>query len=254
MYGFLLSRRWLAFGLVVVVLAGVCVRMGLWQWGKLDDRQQRNALVRTNLDAEPLPLDDIVGVDEEVDAEREWARVTAAGRYDVAEELTVKFVQRDGAAGVEVLTPLRLDDGTALLVDRGWLATDRSGDRPDDIPPPPAGEVEVSGWLRADSGADETAVLPAAGQVRAVSSDALADELGYPLRDGYVELRDSSPAPTTALAPEPEPDLGQGPHFFYALQWWFFGGLAVVGFAWFARAEGADRRVGRPQAKAISSP
>ena len=63
----------------------------------------------------------------------------------------------------------------------------------------------------------------------------------YPLRWGFLDLREQTGG-TDGLRLEPVPDLGGGPHFFYGLQWWFFGGLAVLGFVWFARLEAKDRR------------
>ncbi len=64
----------------------------------------------------------------------------------------------------------------------------------------------------------------------------------YELLGGYLNLRSEDPPPTKKLAAEPEPERGQGPHFFYALQWWFFALLAVVGYFWFARSEAKERR------------
>jgi hypothetical protein len=74
----------------------------------------------------------------------------------------------------------------------------------------------------------------------------MASFVPHPLVDGYVNLREQEPPVGDDLALEPEPDLGQGPHFFYALQWWFFGGLALVGWFWFARVELKERRA-RPE-------
>src|SRR5690606_6204552 len=133
---------------------------------------------------------------------------------------------------VDVVTPLVLADGTAVLVDRGWMESANTAARPTDIPAPPEGEVEVVGWLRPDNGAGPEAVKPVDRQVRAVSSRALDAYVPAPLRSGYVDLQEQTPDAGDALEPEPRPDLGQGPNFFYALQWWFFAGLAVLGYGW----------------------
>ena len=51
--------------------------------------------------------------------------------------------------------------------------------------------------------------------------------LPYPLYRGFLDLADESPEPATDLEPAELPDdTGNGPHFFYGLQWWFFGALA----------------------------
>jgi cytochrome oxidase assembly protein ShyY1 len=238
---FLLSRRWIGFAIFVVVLAGLCTRLGFWQLGKLDDRLAANEVTSRHLAADPVPLSSVLGPGDEVRASEEWTRVRATGTYDVEHEVTVTFTTRGGAPGVDVVTPLVQADGSAVLVNRGWLQTQNNTDRPD-VPAPPPGDVTVTGWLRQDSGADSQAVQPRDGQVRAVSSEAMAEYVPYDLVDGYVNLRDQDPPAGDALAPEPEPELGQGPHFFYALQWWFFGGLAVLGLFWFARVELKERQ------------
>ena len=113
------------------------------------------------------------------------------------------------------------------------------------MPAPPAGQVTVTGWLRQDSGADDHAVEPLDGQVRAISSTGMATSVPYDLVSGYLNLRSQDPPAAEPLQLEPRPELGQGPHFFYALQWWFFGGLAVFGWFWFAWTELKERRTGR---------
>ena len=248
---FLLSRRWIGFAIFVVVLAGVCVRMGLWQFDRLQQRLDGNDVTAQHLAAEPVPLGTVLRPGAKVDQAIEWTHVRVSGVYDVEHQVTVKFLTRDGAPGVDVVTPLTLTDGTAILVDRGWLQTQNTTAKPTNVPAPPSGQVTVTGWLRPDSGADDEAVRPVNGQVRAISSAGLAASVPGDLYGGYLNLRSQQPTAGTSLAPEPRPELGQGPHFFYALQWWFFGLLALLGYVWFARDEVKERRAG--QAKAIRS-
>ena len=169
-------------------------------------------------------------------------RVSATGIYDVTHQVTVRFSTRDGAPGADVVTPLVLSSGAAILVDRGWLATGNNSEVPTNVPAPPAGSVTIEGWLRANNGDRHQANLPANHQIRAISSNGLRDYVPYKLLDGYLNLRSESPAPTTALALEPHPDLGNGPHFYYALQWWFFSVLAIFGWFYFAWIEERERQ------------
>jgi cytochrome oxidase assembly protein ShyY1 len=240
--GFLLSRRWIGFAVFVIVLAAVCARLGLWQIHRLDHRLDQNAVITRHLAAGPVALSTVLGSGEAVDDHSEWTRVRATGTYDVEHEVTVAFTTRDGAPGVDVVTPLVMSDGSAVLVDRGWLATKNTRDRPTNVPTPPTGEVTVMGWLRQDNRADDNAIKPLDGQVRAISSKGMASYVSRDLAGGYLNLRSQAPPSATSLALEPRPELGQGPHFFYALQWWFFGGLAVFGLFWFAWVELKERR------------
>ena len=238
---FLVSRRWIGFGIFVIALAGVCVQLGSWQFDKLAEREVRNALVEKHLAIDPVDLDSAVPAGRKLDPDQEWTVVTATGRYDLERQVTVKYVSRDGRPGVDVLTPLVLDDGSALIVNRGFVETLRSSEAPTDIPAPTTGTIEVTGWLRPDSGATGEAIRVSDTQVRAISSDGLSDHVPYDLRDGYLNLQDQSTG-AGVLDPEPRPELGPGTHFAYGLQWWFFGALALTGFVWFAHAERQDRR------------
>jgi cytochrome oxidase assembly protein ShyY1 len=242
---FLLSRRWIGFAIFVVVLAAACARLGVWQIHRLEHRQAENAVITRHLAAEPVPLATVLGRGERVDDQSEWTRVRATGTYDVADEVTVAFTTRDGAPGVDVVTPLVMADGPAVLVDRGWMATKNTRERPANVPPPPPGKVTVMGWLRQDSEADDNAVKPLEGQVRAISSKGMASSVPHQLVDGYLNLRSQDPPAAKPLELELKPELGQGPHFFYALQWWFFGGLAVFGLFWFAWVELKERQEGQ---------
>ena len=245
---FLLSRRWIGFALFVVVLTGVCLRLGQWQMDRLDERRDDNEVISRHLAEDPVPLSTVLGPGDDVDDGSEWTRVRATGTYDIEHEVTVTFTTRDGAPGVDVVTPLVLTDGSAILVDRGWLATENNSERPENVPAPPSGDVTVTGWLRQNSGADDHAVEPVDGQVRAISSDGMATSVPYDLLCGYLYLRSQEPPAATTLELEPRPELGQGPHFFYGLQWWFFAALALFGLFWFARAELKERQIRREPA------
>jgi cytochrome oxidase assembly protein ShyY1 len=240
-YRFLLSARWIGFAVFVVVLAAVCTRLGFWQIHRLEHRLDQNKIITAHLGAEPVDLTKVLEPGDAVDDKSEFTRVEATGTYDVEHQVTVTFTTRDGAPGVDVVTPFVLPSGEAVLVDRGWQATENTADQPT-VPDPPSGPVTIIGWLRQNNGAGGQAVRPADGQIRAVSSVGFAESVPYDLLGGYLNLRSENPAPATKLAAEPEPERGQGPHFFYALQWWFFALLAVVGYFWFARSEAKERR------------
>lgn len=240
-FRFLLSTRWIGFAVFVVILAGVCVRLGLWQFDRLDHRLAQNKVISAHFKAAPVDLSSALRPGQQVDDASEWTRVTATGTYDLDHQVTVKFTTRDGAPGVDVVTPLVLADGSAVLVNRGWIETKNTVDSPA-VPAPRPGVVSVMGWLRQNNGAGSDATRPVDGQVRAISSVGMAQYVPYELRSGFLNLRTQQPAPSDALALEPKPDLGQGPHFFYGLQWVFFALLATVGYFWFARAEAKERR------------
>ena len=232
---FLLTRRWLLFLATVGVLAYGCLWLGEWQFGRLHDREERNAHARENLDRSPAPVEHVMSLDRSVTRELEWSRVTLTGIYQPEDSVVVRYQTRDGVAGVDIVTPLLRSDGTAVLVDRGWVQTENVGAALSEAPEPPTGEVTVVGWVRPDATGGSTRVDDQS--VRAVSSRAIGATLEYPVLRGFVDADTETPPPAEPLVKAELPDLGEGPHFFYGLQWWFFGLLALFGFGYLAYDE-----------------
>jgi cytochrome oxidase assembly protein ShyY1 len=226
---FLVSRRWILFAITVVLLAALAWRLGEWQFHRLADRKATNAIVERNVAASPVPVDDVLQVGRPAPDTAEWKRVTATGEYDASDAVVVRYQTRDGEAGVDVVVPLRTAAGPVLLVDRGWMAAENRAADVSDVPPPPSGQVTVSGWVRVDGTGSSTRVSD--HSVRSISSGAIGEALDLlDVYGGFIDLDTESPAPEQALAKAELPDLSNGPHFFYGLQWWFFGLLAIFGF------------------------
>ena len=243
---FLLSRRWVLFAVAVAVLAYGTWWLGEWQFHRLHDRQAKNEIVETNLDRPAAPVADVLAPGRPAERTDEWRRVTATGEYAVDDTVIVRYRSGDdGAAGVDVVVPLVTADGPALLVDRGFVAVDsrdgvtaRRG----------AGAAHRRGdgdRLGAGHGTgDSTQVSD--GSTRAISSARIGEATGLEVYGGFVDLAEEDPAPDQALERAETPDLGEGPHFFYGLQWWFFGVLAVGGFGYLAWDERRRPRAERP--------
>jgi cytochrome oxidase assembly protein ShyY1 len=240
---FLFSRRWILFALTVAVLAYGAYWLGEWQFHRLEDRKERNAQTIENLDRAAVPVDQVLAAGRPVAEADEWRRVRATGTYLPDQNIIVRYQTRDGASGVDVVTPLDTGAGAPLLlVDRGWVQTENAGNAAPAVPAPPPGRVTIEGWVRADAEGDSTDVTDRS--TRAVSSSAIADALDDEVYGGFVDVTAESPKPAQPLVHAEEPDLSEGPHFFYGLQWWFFGALAVFGFGYLAWDERRKLRAG----------
>jgi cytochrome oxidase assembly protein ShyY1 len=232
---FLISRRWVVFAIVVGLLAYLAWWLGEWQFHRLTEREHRNATIERNIEGPPASLGDVFATDRALPEGEEWHRVTATGTYDADNTLQIRYRTYEGNSGVEVVVPLTTASGSVLLVDRGWLATDAATTAADDVPAPPAGEVVVTGWARRDAGESATVTTEdGVLSARAISSRMFAETTGQSAYQGFLQLESETPEPTTKLRGGELPDLGNGPHFFYGLQWWFFGLLAIFGFGYLA--------------------
>ncbi len=238
---FLVSRRWLLFLLVVLLLAYLCLILGRWQWHRLTSRKASNAIIRTNEAAAPDPVDQVLRRGTNPPDTDEYRVVSATGTYDPTRTVIVRYQTNDeGEPGADAVVPLVTASGTALLVDRGWFSTTNQGSiDAAEVPAPPSGTVTVTGFVRQDASGGSTQVVDAS--TRAISSTAIEPTVGAPVYGGWVDLKSESPAASVPLEPAGLPDLSNGPHFFYALQWWFFGILALFGFGYLAWEEATGR-------------
>lgn len=224
-----MSRRTLGFIVFALVLAAGCIRLGVWQLSRLGERRALNREMAARLGG---------AMQGYVEATRDSAtaryrHVQLAGRYDYARELVLTSRARSGAPGVWVLTPVVTGTGVPVLVNRGWAyAADGM-------------TVDLARWREGDSATVEGYLeefVPARGMVSTPSQprgirhlvrDSVEARLGERVAPFVVvqrlggEQRDS----IMHLMRLPEPLLDEGSHRSYAVQWFSFAAIAVVGAA-----------------------
>ena len=242
-------RRWIAMGVLAVVLAVAFIMLGRWQLDRLEERRERNATVVAHSAESPVPYTTHMGPDTVIEEGDQWYRVTATGTYE-PEQFQLRYRSLNGAYGSEVFGLLNTGDGY-VLVDRGFLT--RQPGYPDGTMPEAAtGEVTVTGYVRRNMRGDEGSKTPHEGQIRTLDSEVLSATTGKPIANGYIQLIESTPAETDVLTPLGEPELDEGNHLSYALQWFAFTLIGVVGMGVLIRADIRDRRKERAKAAAAA--
>lgn len=229
MYRVLLRPRWLLMLLAVALLVALFIGLGNWQLSRLETRRAHNAIIEANIDGQPRPVAEVLTPDQPVEAKAEWQPITATGQYDTEHQLLVRYRPLEGEPGFEILTPLVTTDGATLLVDRGWVPSGGSANEPSDVPEPPAGDVTVTGRLRLSERGSANQVHPETGQVRFIDVPRIAAWLSTPTYGGFLELTEQVPAAGDSPHLLPAPELDEGPHMGYALQWFLFALIAAVG-------------------------
>lgn len=236
----LLTRRWLGYLVLALVFAVACVLLGVWQFARLEEARVQIARIELNYDATPVSIDEVLSVSGDFDPENTWLSVRATGTYVEADQLLVRSRPLDGQVGFEVLTPLRLSNGVLFVVDRGWIPSGATTALPSEVPPPPQGVVEVIARLKPSEPAlaGREAVD---GTVATIELALIDDLLGGDVITGAYGLLDSekpsvAPMPRAAMRPE----LDEGPHLSYALQWILF---AIMGFVGLGLAVRNERRI-----------
>jgi cytochrome oxidase assembly protein ShyY1 len=248
-YRFLATPRWLGLAVAALLLAAVMVGLGDWQLHRYRERSAANARIDAGATATPVAMPGRAGTAGHAGPPPsravEWTRVRLDGVYDPDHEILARGRTVAGVVGFEVLTPLVLADGTAVIVDRGWVPHPEVGDAlaVPDVPPAPAGQVAVVGRLRRpESGADAPRHAPGAPtaappQVRRISPARIAGSLPYPLYGGYVTLDTQIPAADRRFVGIPTDYENAWQNAAYVVQWWAFAALALFGYCYLARRE-----------------
>jgi cytochrome oxidase assembly protein ShyY1 len=240
MYRFLLAPKWIGFHLLVVIGIVAMVNFGFWQLRRLDEKQAFNARVEQRYDAAVVPLDELLVAGSNPD-DLEWRPVSVSGVYEPAGSVQIVNRSQFGQAGENIVTPMRLESGEVLLVNRGFLPLDV------DAPPPPIGTVSVTGRLRltqvrtfAQLGDPDDGVLTVAQRV---DIDRLAQQIDGDVLPMYLDIYESTPL---EAEPQPQPvvapELGEGNHLSYAVQWFIFAVAVAVGWILAVRRSLRTRR------------
>jgi len=226
------QRRYLQLAAACLVAAAVCTAAGAWQYHRWQAKHAANGELRGSAAAAAVPVGRLLATDRPLPAADRFRMVTVRGTWDADGELYVRQRQVGNDIAFLVVTPLRTDGGTLLVV-RGWQPATGSATQRPVTPPPPAGEVEVTGRAYPSETGGLGAGLPDR-QIQRLDTAAIGRRLGASAYDGYVELAGQRPDPGT-LPVLPAPDLtnpaggaDEWQHLSYVFQWFCFAALALA--------------------------
>lgn len=237
----MMTRRSVVLTVVVLTAVVVMTALGFWQLRRLYSVREDNALVRARLAAPVQQLGQVLapGV---VPASVVYRRVEVTGRYDRVSEILLRNRSFRGRAGSHFLTPLRASDGAAIIVDRGWVPLGLDGAAEEATRPPVLVPVTVVGVLFPSERKSVFAPsIPPSGRLTTiprVDVSRIARQLEYPVVPLYLRLQSQTPAQSGELPVPPGlPDLSEGPHLSYAVQWFLFSAVALGVYAALVRRE-----------------
>ena len=183
-----------------------------------------NDRVRAQLQRAPVPVTDLLSETDPVNL-----RASVAGTPDFANEIVVTGRSRSGSPGVHIFTPVRMPGrDSAVLVNRGWVYS------------PDAATVDLTRWRETRtsftgftqrlSNVDPMSTAPRGRAVRRLAYAGFARLVPYPVHGLYLVAQDSAAGDSVPVRVE-APLLSDGPHLSYAIQWFAFAAIALIGAA-----------------------
>ena len=225
----LLARRWILITFLVIAGAALCARLGVWQLDRLKQRRAFNARVLAVQAMAPVKLPADAGLEDLPDMQ--YRPVTATGTYDFAHQVALRNQYYNGQVGYHLLTPLVVQAGEAVLVDRGWIPA-QGNDSPAawrkyDVP----GVVTVNGIIQLSvsaaifGAATDPTLTPGQKGLDLwiyVNIPRIAQQMPYPVIPVYVQPNVDLRLTNPPIPSQEQPDLSEGPHMGYAIQWFSF--------------------------------
>jgi cytochrome oxidase assembly protein ShyY1 len=214
--------------LIALLLVILCLWAAQWQFQRGIDRHDRNSRIESQL---TLPSIDITKIKSGKDSDitrYEWRTVNAIGSFKTDQQILLKNRYFEGVYGYEVLTRFSLSDGRFIWVDRGWVKAGKDAKTAPEISDVTQEPVSVVGRVRLDQSLPVGAffALPNSGGGMISKLNA---QTGFVSEGFYLDLISGSDKSLTPNAPAQVPELSDGPHLAYSLQWVFFAGLIIYG-------------------------
>ena len=210
--------------LIALLLVLLCLWAAQWQYHRGVDRHARNSLIVEQSRLPEVGLSELTG---NIDS-FEWRKITIQGSFDDENQILLRNRYSEGVYGFEQLTLFEFD-ARKIWVDRGWIKAGSNATIPPQLQRTNENIVNITGRLRLDSS------LPQ-GKFFAVSNNAQRDLVsqldarkGIQTEDFYVDLISVSDASMNPDVAVELPELSDGPHMAYALQWIFFAALTIYG-------------------------
>jgi surfeit locus 1 family protein len=239
------SLRWILTTLLVIAGVGVLIRLGIWQLDRLAQRRAFNERVTAQLSASELDLNQNADLKAQL-FDMEYRKVVVKGQYDFSQEVLLRNQDLDGKLGFHVLTPLRIaNSDQAILVDRGWIPFDQAS--PDKRTQyQELGEVTVQGVIRRPQtkpdfgGVADPTLAPGETRLDAwniVNLERIQQQTDQTLLPVYIV---QSPDVSWTSLPARQmvmPEITEGPHLGYAMQWFTFAAILGLGYPFFVRKQ-----------------
>lgn len=235
-------KRWIVWLLIASMFAVACVFLSQWQFSRRAEAVARIELVQNNFDQQPVNLSELIEGNQ-LPASAEWRPVLLNGNFKPQQAVLVRNRPYNGQPGFLQVIPFVLTDGSTIAIETGWLPTGSKKDTPDVIPLPSEEKLSIVARVRP---AEPTLGRDApAGQLATINIETLVEKVslqGDVFKSFYARAS-SNYAGGDLPKVLPKPDLNEGNHLSYALQWILFALMAFAALWWAIRQEMQAKRI-----------
>lgn len=222
--------RWLSWIGLVSLFSVACWFLSQWQFSRQEEVSAQNRIVEKNYDASPVALESLLQVDQSWKPEMEYRPVKLSGQYTDLVYL-IRNRPYDGNPGFLQLAEFRTKSGNSFWIERGWLPTGNLQDSPDAIPSLDSNPREIIVRLRkAEAQSDRSAPEGQLANIDLQLASAKLDSANVYTQAYGRLVTESNPLPRGIDLGKPE--LSEGNHLSYALQWIVFGLMAIGAVMW----------------------
>jgi len=210
--------------LVALLLILLCLWAAQWQYHRGVDRHARNNLIVEQSQLPAVELGELTG---NIDS-FEWRTISIQGVFDDKNQILLRNRYSEGVYGFEQLT-LFVFDQRKIWVDRGWIKAGSNATIPPQLQQTSDESVRITGRLRLDSSLPQGKFFAVANNAQRDLVSQLDARKGIQTEDFYIDLISVSDTAMNPDVPVELPELSDGPHMAYALQWIFFAALVIYG-------------------------
>ena len=233
----LLRPSWVISHIFVIALLVSTVNLGFWQLRRFDERKANNAQIMETTGREAVAVNNL-SIDR-LDKTLSYTPATARGTFDEDRQVYLINRSRDGVPGVEVINSFTLetDPVSYVVVNRGYLPRKVFNEGESEIWKPSSKVLEIEGFI----------MIPfldgklQGDEINRIDIDLLSDEWGVSLLPIYLQQNQQTSNDWPVQMKPPE--LTEGSHLSYAVQWFIFTLIGLVGYPLVLRRVAADDRL-----------
>lgn len=242
----LFSPAWILTTCLVFFAVLLTIRLGFWQLDRLDKKKAFNSHIFSVQAMPELNLSgNLTGIDL---ADMEYRPAIATGHYDFDNQVVIRnqvWIQSWGnEIGYTLFTPLIMQNGRAVLVQRGWIPL--SYDTPSSWRDfDQMGQVSIQGIIRLPmekgemgGGVPDPTLGPGQDGLsfwNNANIKRILQQLPYEILQVYIQQEPGTDNETLPYKSTPVLELTDGAHLGYALQWFFYALLLIFGYPIFIR-------------------